>query len=87
MTSPESAYGMYTFKTSAQGDVLPIGDEALLEGYYMNFWKGNFLVTLTGFDEDQETVKGLLGIARAVDAKIIIRGEKPHLISLFPEKG
>jgi hypothetical protein len=87
MTSPESAYGMYTFKTSAQGDVLAIGDEALLEGYYMNFWKGDFLVTLTGFDEDQETVKGLLGIARAVDAKIKIRGEKPYLISLFPEKG
>jgi len=87
MLNPESAYGMYTFKTSAQGDVLAIGDEALLEGYYMNFWKGNFLVTLTGFDEDEETVKGLLGIARAVDAKIKIRGEKPHLISLFPEKG
>ena len=87
MLNPESAYGMYTFKTSAQGDVLAIGDEALLEGYYMNFWKGNFLVTLTGFDEDEETVKGLLRIARAVDAKLETRGKKPHLISTLPERG
>jgi len=86
MENSESAYGMYTFKTSAQGDVFAIGDEALLEGYYMNFWKGNFLVTLTGFDEDEETVKGLLGIARAVDAKIKIKGKKPPLVSLVPKK-
>ena len=87
MLNPESAYGMYTFKTGAQGDVFEIGDEVLLEGYYMNFWKGNFLVTLTGFDEDEETVKGLLRIARAVDAKLETRGKKPHLISMLPERG
>lgn len=85
MVNSESAYGMYTFKTSAQGDVFAIGDEALLEGYYMNFWKGNYLVTLTGFDEDEETVKGLQRIARAVDAKIKIRGKKPRLVSIVPK--
>lgn len=86
MLSPESAYGMYTFKTNAQGRALAIGEEALLEGYYMNFWKGSFLVTLTGFDEDEETVKGLLDIARAVDAKIKDRGKKPRLVSIVPKR-
>lgn len=86
MSSPESAYGIYTFKTSSQGEVLRVGDDALLEGYYMNFWKGNFLITLTGFDEETETVKGLKTIARAVDGKIMARGKKPHLVSMLPQK-
>ena len=43
-------------------------------------------MTLIGFDEDEETVKGLQEIARAVDAKIKDRGKKPAFVSLLPEK-
>jgi len=86
MVSPESAYGMYTFKTSPQGEALAIGGEARLEGYYLNFWKGNYLVTLTGFAEDKETVEGLVEIARGVDLKMPENGLRPGLVKLLPEK-
>jgi len=86
MESVEAAYGIYTFKTSAQGKRLALGDEAQLEEYYLNFWKGDFLVTLVGFDDDEETVNGLLEIARAVDTKIKSSGKKPAFVSLLPEK-
>jgi hypothetical protein len=86
MESSEAAYGIYTFKTSTQGTGLALGDKAQLEDYYLNFWKGNFVVTLIGFDEDEETVKGLQEIARAVDGKIKNRGRKPAFVSLLPEK-
>jgi len=87
MTSPESAYGIYTFKTSSEGKEITLGSQAQLADYYLNFWKGNFLITLTGFDENEETIRGLLVIARAVEAKIEFKGKRPPLVALFPEKG
>ncbi len=86
MESTESAYGIYTFKTSTEGKELALGDKAQLADYYLNFWKGDFVVTLIGFDEDEETVKGLQKIARAVDTKIKSRGREPVFVSLLPEK-
>ncbi len=86
MSNPESAYGMYTFKTNPGGEELALGDEAQLADYYMNFWKGKFIITLTGFDEDEGTIKGLQKIARAVETKIKISGEKPPLVSFLPKK-
>jgi len=87
MSSAESAFGIYTFKTSAEDRELVLGDGGKLADYYLNFWKGNFLVTLTGFDEDQETVKGLLALAPAVEARIESRGELPPLVAVLPEEG
>jgi hypothetical protein len=86
MESSEAAYGIYSFKTATQGEGLALGDKAQLADYYLNFWKGNFVVTLTGFDEDEETVKGLQKIARAVATKIRSRGREPAFVSLLPEK-
>ena len=87
MSDPVSAYGIYTFKTSPRGEEKQIGNDALLEDYYLNFWKGNFLVTLTGFDSEQETRNGLMTLARAVEKKIKQKGEKPGLIRLLLKKG
>jgi hypothetical protein len=86
MISPAGAYGMYTFKTNAKGKWLPVGNGAQLADYYMNFWKGPFLVTLTGFDESEQTQEGLLAIARSVDSKIPAGEKEPRIVSLLPVK-
>jgi len=70
MKDSKGAYGIFTFKTGKNGEKMAIGSDALLENYYLNFWKGNFLVTLTGFDSEKETINGLINIARAVEKKI-----------------
>lgn len=70
MTSPESAFGMYTFKSSLGGREVSIGSQGRLEDYYLNFWKGCFLVTLTGFDADPETLGGLEEIAEKVEIQL-----------------
>jgi hypothetical protein len=86
MASSVSAYGMYTFKTDSKGKWISIGQDAQLSDYYMNFWNGPFLVTLTGFDETEETRAGLLIIAKSVVSKMPAGGEKPHIVSLLPEE-
>ncbi len=87
MEDTESAFGIYTFKTSTEDRKLAMASDARLSDYYLNFWKGNLLVTITGFDEDEETIKGLQELARAVDAKIKVEGEIPRLVSVLPEEG
>jgi len=86
MTSPDSAYGMYTFKTDSNGKRIPVGTEAQLADYYMNFWKGPMIVTLTGFDETEETRQGLLDIADMMNSKMTQDGDKPSLVYLLPEE-
>lgn len=86
MVSPASAYGMYTFKTDSKGKRISVGSEAQLADYYMNFWKGPFLVTLTGFDETEETRQGLLNIAEYVSSKMPVGGDKPRIVSFLPEE-
>jgi len=87
MEDSSGAYGMYTFRTSEGCKAVPIGDEACIEDYYMNFWKGSFIVTVIGFDTDEETVEGVKTIARAVAARIKESRKKPSLTGFLPEKG
>lgn len=70
MESTSSALEMYTLKIGNDGTPLAIGEEVLLEDYYLNFQKENFLVTLTGLDSEKETIDGLIAIAKVVDERI-----------------
>jgi hypothetical protein len=87
METPAAAYGMFTFKRSGKGKIVPLGTGGELEDYYLNFWKGTFLVTLTGFDETAGTIEGILAVGGAVDAKIPDRAGPPDLVSALPERG
>lgn len=83
MESPAAAYGIYSFKIGEEGKALAIGEGALLEDYYLNFWKGNLLVTVIGSDEDEETVRGVLAFAKAVDARLSRTGTRPALAEML----
>jgi hypothetical protein len=85
MQNPEAAYGVYTFKTGDSGKPIDVGNEGLLEDYYINFWKGNFQVTVIGFDSKKETLEGIIQAAKIVNAKIKETGQKPKLLQLLPK--
>ncbi len=87
METPAAAFGMFSFKRSGSGKTVTLGAGAELEAYYLNFWKGRFLVTLTGFDEAPETIAALTAVAGIVDSKIPDTGETPGLVGALPEKG
>lgn len=86
MQNPEAAYGIYTFKTGDEGKTIDVGNEGLLEDYYLNFRKGNFLATIIGFDSEKETMDGIMETAKVVAAKIKAMGRKPALIHMLPDE-
>jgi len=86
MASAEAAYGMFTFKSSGKGKPTAVGQDGRLEDYFLNFWKGPCLVTLTGYDAGPECIRGILEIARAVDAKIRLQGNRPSLLNVLPKE-
>jgi hypothetical protein len=87
METPAAAFGMFSFKRSGSGRTIALGSGGELEAYYLNFWKGRLLVTLTGFDEAPETIGGLTAAAGIVDSKIRDSGEAPVLVGDLPKKG
>jgi len=66
MGDVEGARNIYADKTGGTGEPLEIGDDAAGEDYYLNFRSGPFLVTITGFDNDEHTTNGILKLAHAV---------------------
>lgn len=84
MKNSAAAFGMYTYKAGTPGKRIDIGADALLEDYYLNFWKGKFLGTVTGTGSEFD-VDALLTIAREVAKKITDTSPLPRLIDLLPQ--
>ena len=70
MLSPESAKRIYRKKAGDKGPKVSVGEEAAMEDYYLNFRKGTYQVTLSGYDTQRETLEWLLRIARLVAERI-----------------
>ena len=70
MENSAGAEKVFVSKTDEPGRRMNIGDEAVLEEYYLNFREKQFLVTLTGSDPEKEIIDGLLTIARGIEEQI-----------------
>ena len=68
--SPESAKSIHRKKAGDKGQKVSVGEEAAMEDYYLNFRKGAYQVTLSGYDTQRETLEWLLRIARLVAERI-----------------
>lgn len=70
MLSPENAKNIHRKKASDKGQKVSVGEEAAMEDYYLNFRKGPYQVTLSGYDTQRETLEWLLLMARLVAERI-----------------
>jgi hypothetical protein len=86
MKDPAGAYGIFTFKRGNSCQSLDIGDGSCLQDYYLNLWKGRYLITVIGFDTEQETRDGLISLARSVAKKIDAAGNRPPILAWLPRE-
>ncbi len=79
MKDGAAAWGIYTSKSGKEGQSVDLAQGAILADYYLNFWKGNFLVTIVGDEANEATRQALLALAKAVDSRILLTGKLPEL--------
>ncbi len=81
MTSNDAAYGIFSHKTDKDSKPVAIGDEARQSGYYINAWRGNYLITITSGDPSKDIGTSLTDAARAMAATVQTKATKPELIT------
>ncbi len=69
MKDNTAAKNVFSAKTDS-GKKISLGDAAILESYYLNFYLKNFQVTIAGTVPDKTDQQELLTIAKAIAAKI-----------------
>lgn len=79
MKDPGAAYGMFSFKAGRDGKEIAMGNGGRQTDYYLNFWKGPYLATLTGSDTSSVTKAALTVLGGAVTKKITATGQAPGL--------
>jgi hypothetical protein len=83
-------YHEYGFRAvvfqSSEGNPIELGYEGWLNSYYVNFWEGNFLITVIGLDSDSDILDGIKKIAKAVDLKLNVKSERPNITSYLPQE-
>jgi len=87
MEAPASAYGIYSFKTGKDGEPVESVPRSWLESYYLNFWKGNYQVTVVGLDGEETTRQSLIDFAAVIEGKIESESPTPRIVELFPHEG
>gem|GEM_PF-1027284 len=87
LTSPESAFGIFTCKTNPGDKELKLGDHGRLADYYLNLNKDRFVITITALEPDQTQSDSLLSLARSVNAKIVGSASKPEFLRKLPADG
>jgi hypothetical protein len=70
MLSSESAKSIQRKKAGEKGRKVSVGDEAVMEDYYLNFRKGVYHASLSGDDTQRETLEWILRMARLVAGRI-----------------
>lgn len=84
MKDPAAAYGIFSFVTGGKEQNLTLGNGARKTSYYLSFWKGSYLATLTALDSSQASTDGLMALARAIEGEITETAEPPVIIRLLP---
>lgn len=84
MKDSDSGFGIYSYKIGDGGTPVDLGNGGLLEDYFLNFWKGRYLVTLTSLQTGSDSSKDLIFLAGLVQKKIAESGSPPGITRHFP---
>jgi hypothetical protein len=70
MNNIEAAIAIYNYKVGGKEQNIEIGDMSRLDQYYLNFRKGQYLITLIGFSDEPEIIEGLVELAKLIESRI-----------------
>lgn len=87
MTSPDGAFGIYSLNRYPEAGYVDIGNEGILTGLVLEFWKGRYFCKVYCFDMDEKYQEPVVSFGTKVASKIVEAGEKPTVITKLPQNG
>lgn len=85
MGSPADAFGVFTH--DRDGEPADFGEDGLSREGWIRFWKGRYFVSVYAERETAGAREAALRLARAVEARIGEKGERPSLVRRLPGGG
>jgi hypothetical protein len=87
MEDSNAAYGIFTMNSSGKGNIIEIGDVAILYDYYLHFVKGKYYVRCTTSRKEESNIQSIKDFAVIIEKNIKEKGEKPELLKSFDLQG
>ena len=84
MGTAENAFGIYSFNTYPQAEMVWVGSRALLSGGYLRFAKGKYFVEIEGYEFATGIREGIVALAKAISLRIPEPPTKVPLFALLP---
>ncbi|MGB3400680.1 MAG: DUF6599 family protein, partial [Candidatus Deferrimicrobiaceae bacterium] len=85
MGTSADAFGAFTL--DRDGEPLEVGEDGLSREGWVRFWKGRFFVSIYAERETVGAPEAALGMARAIEAGIQEKGERPEILGRLPKGG
>ena len=87
MGSSLNAFGIYSTERLPDGRDTECGVDSFQSDKILFFWQDSYYVKIMAYGLTSEKAKSLTFLAQVIAQKIPKKGTRPHLFSLFPEKG
>lgn len=82
-----NAFGIYSVEKLPDGRDAECGIDGFQSDKVLFFWQDSYYVKLMAYDATPKTAQSLSLLAQVITQKIPKKGSRPHLFSIFPEKG
>ena len=82
--SADDAYGLYSMLRSPGTQLLNLGVEGFFAPASLNFVKGEYLVRITGYEQNKEIDAVIIGVAEEINKMLPGITSKPRAFSHFP---
>jgi hypothetical protein len=87
MGSSLNAFGIYSTERLPSGRDAECGVDSFQSDKILFFWQDSYYVKIMVYGLTSEKAKSLNFLAQVIAQKIPKKGTRPHLLSIFPEKG
>jgi len=87
MSTPESAYGIYSLNRSQDANYVAIGNEGILTEASLDFWKCQYYCKVYCFGSSEKYKNAVVNIGTKLAERIEKSGSEPDLIKKLPQNG
>lgn len=87
MSAPKNAFGIYSLNRYQGANFVNIGNEGILTGPALDFWKGRYFCKVYSLDMSEKYQSDVIKFATNLAEKIQEAGERPSVIEKLPQKG